>query len=171
MTVFAIPNRPAGTDVRNIADLMDNFDAIINALNAKLVQGANINAAAITENLISSALKKSLGFHPDYYDIGSNASGLVVNSGSPNTTAGPFASVVLTGPTILLVSMGADVTSPSAAGMTVVFDNGVRLAVGSTMGGIICPTAGTYNATLTYNVTFGSNTYSNRVLRLMGYAL
>lgn len=46
---LSIPNRPVGTDVRSVSQLLANFDAIINWVN-----GANVAAANLTSALASS---------------------------------------------------------------------------------------------------------------------
>ena len=51
MTTFSIPNRPAGSAVRSIAQITANFDSIINQLN-----GQNLDPANFSESLVNAPL-------------------------------------------------------------------------------------------------------------------
>lgn len=52
MTIAAIPNRPQGSQTRNIQAILDDFDAIINFINGK-----NIDQDNVATSLMNSFLK------------------------------------------------------------------------------------------------------------------
>jgi hypothetical protein len=58
-TTYTIPNRPVGSDVRNIGDIISDFDAILAALNN--FDGGNLTPKSVTGEKLSDSLGQAIG--------------------------------------------------------------------------------------------------------------